>query len=144
MRLLRRVESLERVVGALLRRRERHTCPRRAENPWSHDENRDTYAPRHGLVSQPRGCTYCGSLPPDDFMEAVRRGAEVGPTDKSYKLYVTLSTVGSTRDAKFYTPHLSPAQSREFYDLWRAGQVRWGYPGGPYRSLYLPGLEEWR
>lgn len=43
-------------------------------------------------------------------------------------------------DSKFYTPHLRPEQSAEFYELWRAGKVVWGYPGGPYRPLFLPGL----
>jgi hypothetical protein len=76
---------------------ETFTCPRRVQDgmdredsPFRHsgsglDEWRDD---RAGLVNQPRGCSYCGSLPPEDFMEAVRAGLEVGPTDKSYKFYV--------------------------------------------------------
>jgi len=73
-----------------------HTCPRRAENgmdladgPFRNaGQNLDSYEPGHGLIGQPRGCTYCGSMDPDDFMQAVRDGAEIGPTDKSYKVYV--------------------------------------------------------
>jgi hypothetical protein len=172
--------------------------------PWERTEGLDEYTAGHGLVGQPAGCSFCGSMPPDDFMAAVKAGAEIGPTDKSYKFYVkwvnpepdALYVIGSTNaeakpvkgewpgggldwygwdelsaeqmeivrrddydrdgyrpkflgfgirpniDAKFYTPHLSPEQGREFFDLWQAGQVHWGYPGHPYRRLYLPGFEK--
>lgn len=69
------------------------TCPRRAEirgnvvEDWT-QPGPDTYVTRAGLVAQPSGCSYCGSMSGDDFMAAVRAGAEVGPTDKSYKVYV--------------------------------------------------------
>jgi hypothetical protein len=33
-------------------------------------------------------CSYCGSLSPELFFEAVERGDEIEPTDKSYKAYV--------------------------------------------------------
>jgi hypothetical protein len=33
-------------------------------------------------------CSYCGSLSPDQFFEAIAKGAEFGPTDKNYKVYV--------------------------------------------------------
>lgn len=178
-----------------------HTCPRRMAGfgPWERVEGLDDFRPDHGVIGQSRGCTFCGSMPPDDFLAAVRAGAEIGPTDKSYKLYVSqpnpepdklhplsatprgsqlrasnltelpwhemsgeqrdeaLKIFGDdasdrygsigfgtrpTLDGKFYTQHLSPEQSAEFWDLWQSGQVRWGYPGGPYRPLYLPGLSE--
>ena len=76
---------------------EKHTCPRRTENGMDREDgpfrgggqNLDSYTSGHGMVGQPRGCTYCGSMPPDDFMEGVRSGAfQLGPTDKSYKVYV--------------------------------------------------------
>lgn len=173
-----------------------HTCPRRMSEigPWERTEGLDEYRADHGMVGQPCGCTFCGSMPPGDFLDAVRAGAEIGPTDKSYKLYIDLPNptpdklyvLGTSyqsqpmRDetwvawdemtaeqravaadylrgdmhrpthlkfgprpqlnAKFYTPHLSPQQSAEFWQLWQSGQVNWGYPGGPYRPLYLPGL----
>lgn len=187
---------------------ENHTCPRRRENGMDRDDsplrgsgqNLDTYTSRGGLVGQPRGCSYCGSMPPDDFMAAVKSGAEVEPTDKSYKLYVKgipnpnpgqlyiLSTSNhpspglrgwkdlaraekklvkseygqqsyfkdnykeryysfrtmTTVEAKFYTAHLSPEQGHEFYRLWMDGKVNWGYPGRPYRALYLPGPSDER
>lgn len=72
-----------------------HTCPRRAEGgPWAQRptaeaaDGPDDYQPGGGLVGQPRACTYCGSMSPEDFLDAVKAGAEVGPTDKSYKVYV--------------------------------------------------------
>lgn len=173
----------------------KHTCPRRMSDwgPWERTEGLDEYTAGHGLGGQPAGCSFCGSLPPDDFMEMVRGGAVVGPTDKSYKLYISkaltddeksarrqrwLDTDGIARairelgerdgktpeeigadldqewtrthlpyltggtEAKFYTAHLSPEQGREFYELWQAGKVNWGYPGHPYRPLYLPGFEK--
>ena len=33
-------------------------------------------------------CSYCGSLSPALLFEAIERGDELGPTDKSYKVYV--------------------------------------------------------
>lgn len=35
-------------------------------------------------------CSYCGSLSPEKFFEAVEAGCVVGPTDKSYKAYIDL------------------------------------------------------
>lgn len=173
----------------------RFTCPRRTEM-WSvgkHTRDADSYQPGRGMAGQPRGCTYCGSLPPDDFMDAVRGGAVLGPTDKTYKIYLdvpnpepaairasgtsngrtspgegwvavrdmtheqaaaldqagllvddrtkyVLFSTSPVLHCKFYTPHLSPEQSAEFWDLTQAGRVAWGYPGYPYAKLYLPGL----
>jgi hypothetical protein len=129
-------------------------------------------------------------MPPDDFMVMVREGGVVGPTDKSYKLYIgkaltedekvarkqrwletdamarAIRDLGaqdgktqeqidadlekmwaenndlhlqSSSEGKFYTVHLSPEQGWEFYSLWQDKKVVWGYPGYPYRRLYLPG-----
>lgn len=67
-----------------------HTCPRRMNEfgPWERAEGLDAYEPNHGLIGQPRGCSFCGSMSPDDFMKHVRAGRPTGPTDKSYKVYV--------------------------------------------------------
>lgn len=73
------------------------TCGRRVENGMDRDDsplrhsgtNLDTYSERHGLVGQPRGCTYCGSMPPEEFLEVLRTGVgRPEGTDKSYKFYV--------------------------------------------------------
>lgn len=37
-----------------------------------------------------RACSYCGSLSPDELFAAIEAGCELGPTDKSYKVYVDL------------------------------------------------------
>lgn len=121
------------------------TCPRRiAEGHASDDSplvldgsNKDEWTDRSGLVGQATGCSYCGSMPPQDFMDAVRDGKEIVPTDKPYKLYVHGN---DDMRAKFYTHHLSPEESNEFYNLYVDGQMRVGYPGHFYAKLYLPGL----
>ena len=177
---------------------EHHTCPRRMSDfgPWERKEGLDEYTKGHGLVGQHRGCNFCGSMHPDDFMQAVRDGLEIGPTDKSYKLYVKgipypepdalrivssstgpgqgltaykdlsraekkavrveykgrrrypedykegyyhLIPWGPTVEGKFYTAHLSQEQGWEFDGLWREHKINWGYPGAPYRPLYIPG-----
>lgn len=59
--------------------------------PWQRTENLDTWTTGHGVVGQDsvgRSCSFCGSLRPDRFMELVREGWSVGPTDKNYKAYL--------------------------------------------------------
>lgn len=111
-------------------------CPRREESPLTSSATKgpDRYGKGHGLVGQPLGCSYCGSMPPDDFMAAVRDGAELGPTDKTYKVY--LRRGGRHRhdgiEAKFYFQHLSEEQRQEFFELLRDGRLTIGYPGHFY------------
>jgi hypothetical protein len=58
-----------------------------------HDDDGKLIPPQHfwrggdarGAV---RSCSYCGSMHPDDFFDAIERGCEIGPTDKNYKVYV--------------------------------------------------------
>jgi hypothetical protein len=59
-------------------------CPRRGESVWRH--GRDFWH----MLDHHRVCSYCGSMHPDDFMKAAREKVELGPTDKSYKVYVDL------------------------------------------------------
>lgn len=105
------------------------TCPRRMTEwgGWERKEGLDRYERGGGLVGQRRSCSFCGSLPPGDFMEAVRAGAVLEPTDKPYKVYV-----GEPTTAKFYFQHLSEEQRREFFDLYVAEQINVGYPGHFY------------
>jgi hypothetical protein len=72
---------------------ERQTCPRRMSEygPWQREEGQDTWTTGHGVIGQDRvglSCSFCGSLHPDRFMELVREGWTVGPTDKNYKAYL--------------------------------------------------------
>jgi hypothetical protein len=72
---------------------EAQTCPRRMAEygPWQHAEGLDFWTTGHGIVGQDAvglSCSFCGSLNPDRFMELVREGWIVGPTDKNYKVYL--------------------------------------------------------
>lgn len=40
-------------------------------------------------------CSYCGSISPDMLFKAIEDGCELGPTDKSYKVYVSLPEPGA-------------------------------------------------
>lgn len=70
----------------------RHTCPRRLEQyRAAGEQNIDLWESRHGLSGQDSAglsCSYCGSLHPDRFLELVRDGWWVDPTDKAYKAYL--------------------------------------------------------
>jgi hypothetical protein len=66
-------------------------CGRRVES-WigkSDNPTPDTYMERRGLIGQPLGCSYCGSLPGERFIEEAKNGTEIGPTDKGYKFYLS-------------------------------------------------------
>lgn len=92
-------------------------CPRRVEGPFLQPEFD---------VWRPDGtCSWCGSLSPDALFTAIEAGEELGPTDKSYKVYV-----GHVR--KFYFPHLSKEEQDRFIDLYNARKIRLGYPGHFY------------
>lgn len=114
-----------------------HTCPRRAEDGTDRDDspfayagsNRDTYTAGHGIVGQGRGCSYCGSMHPDDFLEALREGALLGPTDKNYKAYVAGYRNNGPNGGKFYYQHLSEEQRAEFIALLNDRKVAFDYPG---------------
>lgn len=65
-----------------------HWCPRRAESIHQ-APGPDTWANRPSLSGGiGPSCSYCGSLHPDTFMEKIREGWIVGPTDKPWKVYV--------------------------------------------------------
>lgn len=61
----------------------KHTCGRRKENFIHGDKEDEDYYRPDGT------CSYCGSLSGDSLMAMLEAGeAELGPTDKSYKVYV--------------------------------------------------------
>lgn len=82
-------------------------CPRRREGLVpSFAPDVDHYEFGHGLISQThavKSCSYCGSMNPDDFVQAVIDGVPYHWSDKRYKVYVTLPS----GEAKFYTMHLT-------------------------------------
>ncbi|WP_125936325.1 hypothetical protein [Streptomyces sp. WAC 06738] len=70
------------------------TCPRRTHEmgPWEREEGLDSWTTGHGVIGQDSvglSCSFCGSLHPDKFMALVREGWIVGPTDKTYKVYLS-------------------------------------------------------
>ena len=116
---------------------EKQTCGRRMLElgPWERKEDLDEWEERTGRKG--RCCSFCGSMHPEDFLQAVRDKVEIGPTDKSYKFYV-----GKSDHDKFYTQHLSPEQGDQLRDLITNREVNWGYPGYPYTALYVPTTRE--
>lgn len=117
-----------------------HTCPRRIENGMDREGPLVGSGPNLDNYDQERNgyhtCSYCGSVEPGEFMQAVRDGVEVGPTDKSYKVYV------GNHDGKFNPVHMTPEQGDEFRRLYVAGRVNVGYPGHFYTPLYIPMTEQ--
>lgn len=65
---------------------ERITCPRRTGEfgPWEHEDKLDSY-------SEFGECSFCGSLSPTVFFEAIERGEKIIPTDKNYKAYIRMT-----------------------------------------------------
>lgn len=58
-------------------------CPRRGESVMGSYPGEDRYE------ESDKTCSYCGSLDPEVFMQRLEAGdVELGPTDKSYKVYV--------------------------------------------------------
>lgn len=107
------------------------TCPRRMAEygPWKKEEGLDGWSKGHGIIGQGRGCTFCGSMHPDDFMEAMREGATLGVADKDYKAYVEGYKNNGPNGGKFYYQHLSAEQRTEFIALINEKKIHFGYPG---------------
>lgn len=63
---------------------------------------------------------------PDVFMNLVEAGAEIVPTDKSYKVYVL------PEHSKFYFQHLSVDQRKRFVDLYNDKTLKLAFPGHFY------------
>lgn len=72
-------------------------------------------------------CSYCGSLAPENLWRAVRDGMELGPTDKSYKVYVRGADVAGA--GKFYFQHFPTKDRVRFVEALNAGRLSLGFPG---------------
>lgn len=93
------------------------TCPRWSEAQWGRMGDGDhtwDFNRSDGF----RTCSYCGSCTPERFMESVRAGEPIGPTDKSYKAY------GPDHVFKFYYQHLSDEYRVEFIQMWNDGSLK--------------------
>ena len=134
---------------------EEFECPRAVEGPFVYGK-KAKWRNNHT-------CSYCGSLSEEKFFAAVEAGVEVGPTDKSYKAYLTSRdksfqqtyrdcpkdatctgpedcTHWVTRDVdhtKFYFQHLSKEGQQRFVDLVSAKKMKIGYPGHFYVRPYF-------
>lgn len=109
---------------------DRFICPRRIEIPSTFKLSAaDTWQDRTGKLY----CAHCGSLHPLAFMRAVTNDVVLGPTDKSYKVYV-----GPSGGDKFYFQHLSVDDRMTFIRLLNAKVPNIGHPGHFYtRSFFI-------
>lgn len=110
----------------------KQTCPRRMKElgPWKYREGLDAWN-RDGT------CTFCGSLSPEKFFELVEQGAEVGPTDKSYRAYVRDPMVRVHGQAKVYFQHFGEADQHRFIELYNARKMNVGEPGYFYKLPFF-------
>ncbi len=93
-------------------------CPRRVEMMHPITQPPDSWRDDHT-------CSFCGSLDPVMFLEALENGEEVEPTDKNYKAYVK-------GKSKFYFQHLDEEQKLKFIDLLNSKKLNIAYPGRFY------------
>ncbi len=127
-------------------------CPRAVESPFKFGKAR---------WRDDGTCSYCGSLSEDRFFEAIAAGAVIGPTDKSYKVYLrgdgfTQTYRNCPRDSdckgpdtcthwvtrpisqvKFYFQHLSDEGQHKFIDLYNKKEPKLGYPGRFYVTSFF-------
>jgi hypothetical protein len=66
---------------------------------------------------------------PEAFMAAAESGAQLGPSDKNFKVYVA--------SGKFYFQHLDEPQRGRFIELLNAGSLNIGYPGRFYVTPFF-------
>jgi hypothetical protein len=74
-------------------------------------------------------CSWCGGLDPVEALRLIESGAEITPTDKSYKLYVAGS---GSPTGKTYFQHFSAEQQQKLIELVNAKTVKFAYPGRFY------------
>jgi hypothetical protein len=109
-----------------------HRCPRRNEGGGAaRFPGPDTWRDLDGDLR----CSFCGSLHPDRFMERIKAGEKLGPTDKTYKAYLDAPPW-----AKFYYQHLSEEQRAEFIELVNAKRINIGEPGYLYVTPFFAHL----
>lgn len=110
---------------------EEHKCPRRDELGAA---NTVFKLPESDTWSSDGACSYCGSMNPDTFMQHLEdEDIELGPTDKSYKVYVE----GAGKNSKFYFQHLSKPQKLRFVELLNEKKLKIGYPGHFYVNPFF-------
>lgn len=140
------------------------TCPRRLEFlAYQGDrENEDQWiepGPKgreHPIIYIYRTCSYCGSIHPEDLFKAIERGYTLGPTDKSYKVYIDYpkpedyewftekNETGGTSSwgshqltYKFYFQHLDELAQHRFIKLLNEDKIKIGEPGFFYVNPFF-------
>jgi len=111
-------------------RRSHRSTPQRSEDTW---QSRNIFQD----VDLNKSCSFCGSLHPQSFLDLIERGAELIPTDKSYKAYVAFNAT----KVKFYFEHLSREDINRYIELSEKGKINFGYPGFFYKKPYFLLLE---
>ena len=81
-------------------------CPRQDREATMESQKRHVVhvQKRHGWDC----CSYCGSLLPEEFFRAIELGCEIGPTDKTYKAYVTVPNADVGRPQITSTANFNP------------------------------------
>ena len=111
------------------------TCPRRDEG-FGHGETLQDMVRDNGT------CSFCGSLVPEAFWDLVEAGAELGPTDKNYKVYVNPPphlkySVMETGMAKLYFQHFRTEDIDRFIRMYNEKKMKIEYPGHFYRLPFF-------
>ena len=117
-------------------------CPRRQESV-GFGSNTRFKIPASDHWRKDGTCSWCGSLSPSLFFQAIDDGCEIGPTDKAYKVYVNGDKAPNVHGAcKFYFQHLTPDDQQKFVDLYNDGKMKIGYPGHFYVRPFFCGRRE--
>ena len=113
-------------------------CPRRVQ------EFGDTSrfkVPQTDEWREDRTCSWCGSMSPEYFFEAIEAGCKITPTDKNYKVYVdgiiNVFSVPNNNHSKFYFQHFIKEQCIKFIDLYNNSKIKIGYPGHFYVNPFF-------
>lgn len=112
-----------------------HRCPRRDDAPFNPSTNKSDETPDTWRSDEI--CSYCGSMSQAAFFAAIENGAELGPTDKNYKVYVH-----SDGSEKFYFQHLDTDGRAQFIVLMNERKINIGVPGYFYMLPYFVQVHE--
>jgi len=74
---------------------------------------------RWGWHWQPRCCSFCGGIQPEDAIQLIAEGWWLQGTDKPYKFYLhpRWRRYEPTPPVKLYLPHINENQSRQLNDV---------------------------
>ena len=113
-------------------------CPRKLQDSsYSQiDKEKEDIWQSRNIFQNPnldKYCSYCGSLHPQIFLDLVEKGAELIPTDKDYKAYITFKKI----ETKFYFWHLSKLNINRYIELAEKRKINFAFPGFFYKKPYF-------